>query len=132
MIETSLQLENFENAIGQLEEALTYDPEKLGIVLDAVIQRFEFSFELAWKSIKVVAKASGRDCRSPKRCLKLAYEMGWIKDEDKWLQLLEARNLTSHTYDRETAREVYGTVKENFEEFNGLLGELKREVLYEG
>ena len=128
MIEPSLQIENFEKAIDQLDEALTYDPEELGIVLDAVIKRFEFSFELAWKSIKVVSKTSGRDCKSPKRCLKLAYEMGWIKDEDKWLQLLEVRNLTSHTYDRETAREVYETIRDNFHIFQDLLKELKRGI----
>lgn len=128
MIETKMQLDNFKNAIDQLEEALTYDPEELSIVLDAVIQRFEFSFEMAWKSIKAVSKASGMDCKSPKKCLKLAYEMGWIKDEDKWLQLLEARNLTTHTYDRDTARDIYETIKDNFCLFNGLLKELKGEI----
>ncbi len=128
MIEATVQLENFENATERLKAALEYDPLELDIVMDAVIQRFEFTFETAWKSVKLAAKAVGSDCKSPKGCLKLAYRMGWIKDEERWLELLEARNLTSHTYDQETAMDVYETVKENFQVFGSLLRELREEV----
>jgi nucleotidyltransferase substrate binding protein (TIGR01987 family) len=121
-------LESFEHAIKRLEAALQYDPEVLDIALDAVIQRFEFTFERAWKSIRLAAKAVGYDCKSPRGCLKLAYKMEWIEDEEKWLRLLEARNLTSHTYDQETAIEVYETVKDNFEVFQELLEELRKEI----
>jgi nucleotidyltransferase substrate binding protein (TIGR01987 family) len=51
-----------------------------------------------------------------------------LEDEEKWLRLLGARNLTSHTYDQETAIEVYETVKDNFEVFQGLLEELREEI----
>ena len=78
--------------------------------------------------MKLAAKAVGHDCKSPKGCLKLAYRMGWIKDEERWLELLEARNLTSHTYDQEIAMEVYETVKENFQVFGSLLRELREEI----
>jgi len=54
--------------------------------------------------------------------------MGWIKDEERWLEILEARNLTSYTYDQETAMDVYETVKENFQVFGSLLRELRVEV----
>ena len=128
MIEATVQLENFENATKRLKAALEYDPLELDIVMDAVIQRFEFTFETAWKSVKLAAKAVGYECKSPKGCLKLAYRMGWIKDEERWLELLEARNLTSHTYDQETAVDVYETVKENFQVFGSLLRELREEV----
>jgi len=128
MIEATVQLENFENATKRLKAALEYDPLELDIVMDATIQRFEFTFETAWKSVKLAAKAVGYDCKSPKGCLKLAYRMGWIKDEERWLELLEARNLTSHTYDQETAMDVYETVKENFQVFGSLLSELREEV----
>ena len=121
-------LENFEQAVLRLEAALQYDPEVLDIALDAVIQRFEFTFERAWKSIWLAAKAVGYDCKSPRGCLKLAYKLEWIEDEEKWLRLLEARNLTSHTYDQETAVEVYETVKDTFEVFKSLLEELRKEI----
>nr|QNO50419.1 hypothetical protein CKJHOKLD_00041 [Methanosarcinales archaeon ANME-2c ERB4] len=128
MIEVTIQLENFENATKRLKAALEYDPLKLDIVMDAAIRRFEFTFETAWKSVKLAAKAVGYDCKSPKGCLKLAYRMGWIKDEERWLELLEARNLTSHTYDQETAMDVYETVKENFQVFGSLLRALREEI----
>lgn len=121
-------LDNFEQAVLRLEAALEYNPEVLDIALDAVIQRFEFTFEQAWKSIRQAAKAVGYDCKSPRGCLKLAYKMEWLEDEEKWLRLLEARNLTSHTYDQETAIEVYETVKDNFEVFQELLEELREEI----
>ena len=123
-----MQLENFENAAKRLKAALEYDPLELDIVLDAVIQRFEFTFEMAWKSVKLAAKAVGYDCKSPKGCLKLAYRMGWIGDEERWLELLESRNLTSHTYDQEIAMDVYDVVKENFQVFGSLLRELRKEI----
>ena len=123
-----MQLENFENATERLKAALEYDPLELDIVMDAVIRRFEFTFETAWKSVKLAAKAVGYDCKSPKGCLKLAYRMGWIKDEARWLELLEARNLTPNTYDQETAMDVYETVKDNFQVFGSLLRELKEEI----
>ena len=75
MIEATVQLENFENATERLKAALEYDPLELDIVMDATIQRFEFTFETAWKSMKLAAKAVGYDCKSPKGCLKLAYRM---------------------------------------------------------
>jgi nucleotidyltransferase substrate binding protein (TIGR01987 family) len=128
MIEVKVQLENFENATERLKAALEYDPLELDIVMDAVIRRFEFTFETAWKSVKLAAKAVGYDCKSPKGCLKLAYRMGWIKDEARWLELLEARNLTPNTYDQETAMDVYETVKDNFQVFGSLLRELKEEI----
>ena len=128
MIESKVQLGNLENATERLKAALKYDPLELDIVMDATIRRFEFTFETAWKSVKLVAKAVGYDCKSPKGCLKLAYQMGWIDDEERWLELLEARNLTSHTYDQEIAMEVYETVKENFQVFGSLLRELREEI----
>jgi nucleotidyltransferase substrate binding protein (TIGR01987 family) len=128
MMAEEVGLDNFEHAIKRLEVALEYDPEVLDIALDAVIQRFEFTFEQAWKSIRLAAKAVGYDCKSPRGCLKLAYKLEWLEDEEKWLRLLEARNLTSHAYDQETAIDVYETVKDNFEVFQGLLEELRKEI----
>ncbi|KAF5418000.1 MAG: hypothetical protein C5S49_02210 [Candidatus Methanogaster sp.] len=123
-----MQLENFENATKRLKTALEYDPLELDIARDAVIQRFEFTFGMAWKSVKLAAKSVGYDCKSPKGCLKLAYRMGWIGDEERWLELLDSRNLTSHTHDQEIAMDVYDAVKGNFQVFGSLLRELRKEI----
>ncbi|MCD5407349.1 MAG: nucleotidyltransferase substrate binding protein [Desulfotomaculum sp.] len=128
MLEKDLQLKNFKKATEKFKIALQYDPVAMDIALDATIQRFEFTFELAWKSIKLVAKIIGHQCKSPKGCLQLAYKMGWIKSEEQWLKLLEARNLTTHTYSNETAMEVYAIIKENAAAFDELLKELAKEI----
>ena len=92
-------------AIDRFREAL--EAFETDISRDAAIQRFEFCFELAWKSIQERARDEGLDCQSPRGCLKLAFKSGWIADENGWLAMVEDRNRTAHTYDEALAREVY-------------------------
>lgn len=101
----SPRLESLRKAIDKFRAAL----EAFGtdISRDAAIQRFEFCFELAWKSIQERARGEGLDCQSPKGCLKLAFKSGWIQDESGWLAMIEDRNRTSHTYDEQLAKDVY-------------------------
>lgn len=74
---------------------------------DAAIQRFEFTFELAWKTIQEYIRDQGLDCKSPKNCLRTAAEIGLIKNLKIWFKYLEARNLIAHTYNEKLADEVY-------------------------
>jgi len=74
---------------------------------DAAIQRFEFTFELAWKAIARRARAEGVPCASPREALKTALRLGWIADDDTWLTMLDDRNRTTHTYHEATAEEIY-------------------------
>jgi nucleotidyltransferase substrate binding protein (TIGR01987 family) len=100
-------------AVGYLSQALDRFDEALAIpmtnplAIDGTIQRFEFSFELAWKAIKVVAMHFGSDKRSPREAIKAAYSFGWINDEALWISILSDRNLCSHTYREDIANAVY-------------------------
>ncbi|MCD5407294.1 MAG: nucleotidyltransferase substrate binding protein [Desulfotomaculum sp.] len=67
MLEKNLQLKSFKNAIEKFKVALQYDPVAVDIALDATIQRFEFTFEMAWKSIRLVAVEG--ICENGKICL---------------------------------------------------------------
>jgi len=96
---------SFEKTLVKLDEALNTEVTEL--IRDAAIQRFEFSYELMWKSLKLVLKESGVSCQSPKSCFKEAFSQGWIEDEELWLQMLSDRNLTTHTYDEALAVKVY-------------------------
>lgn len=96
---------SFEKSIERLNEILK--EEKNVKNRDASIKRFEFTVELAWKCIQKFLRDQEIICRSPKECLKEAFKFGLIKDDPRWLQMLEDRNLTVHTYDEETADEVY-------------------------
>lgn len=98
-------LASFKQSLDRFNEILK---EKESIITrDASIQRFEFTVELAWKSIQKFLREEKIICRSPKECLKEAFKFGLIEDDPIWLQMIEDRNLTVHTYDENTAREVY-------------------------
>jgi len=74
---------------------------------EAAIPCFEFVFELGWKSIQQALRERGVDAVTPRDCLSRAWRLGWIADEDVWLDMLRDRNTTSHTYKPEIALQVY-------------------------
>lgn len=94
-------------SLDRLSEALAFGPEN-PLVIDAAIQRFEFCFELGWKCLKrILREREGIEALSPRQALKHAYAMGYLSDETQFLNMLEDRNLTSHTYHEATAKRVF-------------------------
>jgi len=84
---------------------------------DAVIQRFEYSFELSWKMIRRVLAAelpvpSEAGALSYRELIRTAARLGMIADPEPWFVYREQRNLTSHAYDGAKAAEVYRTALE--------------------
>jgi nucleotidyltransferase substrate binding protein (TIGR01987 family) len=105
-VEGQETLERFRKALTRFEEALRL-PVGEGANLDGTIQRFEFTFELAWKCAKRVLAAEGIDARSPRHVIKECYAQNWIDDEATWVDMMHDRNRTSHTYVEAIALEVY-------------------------
>lgn len=109
------RLENFRKALAQLEAACDLeeysDLERAGLV-----QTFEFSFELGWKALKDLLFYSGYDEKTPRDVLRRAYEVGYMGEEDAEIGLdaLDKRNLLSHTYNEEAAREAVKLIKEKY------------------
>ena len=73
---------------------------------DSVIQRFEFAYELGWKTLKDWLQDQGIQAATPKQTLGAAYESKLIEDLAGWSDIHEMRNLTSHLYDEDKAKEV--------------------------
>lgn len=101
------KMENYKHALAQLEEAVERyqkTPED-ALYRDGLIQRFEFTVELAWKSIKEYLEDQGMvlSIASPRGILKEAFSAGVLDDAQQWNDILTARNLTSHVYDEATA-----------------------------
>lgn len=93
----------------QLEKAL-HEPES-EFIRDAVIQRFEFTYELAWKTLKAYLATLDITALNAKETLKAAYQQGLLVDADAWGTLHQKRNLTSHTYDEALAEALYHYLK---------------------
>lgn len=107
MAEIRWIVEDYAAALTRLGDALA-EPAATDLIKAGCIQYFEFCFELAWKACKLLLAEQGLpDCLSPKACLRQAYTQDWIEDEMVWLEMLEARNRMSHTYDVRKALDVY-------------------------
>ena len=112
------KIENYKRAFAQLEDAVkSYlaAPQDT-LYRDGLIQRFEFTVELAWKSLREYLEDQGvvLPVSSPRAVLKEAYAVGVIDDADTWNAILTARNLTSHVYDEATAAEIAQQICEDF------------------
>lgn len=118
------QLQQFEQAIGRLNEALQL--EKNDIVRDSAIQRFEFTFDLAWKTVKTyLSEQKGVICASPKDCIRAAYAQGLIAYDDAWLAMTDMRNETVHTYNEAIAEKIYAQLPETLRRYRELCAALK-------
>ena len=121
---TSL-IKQFEKATNRLKEVL--DLPKTDIIRDSAIQRFEFSLDLAWKSLKAyLSQKHGLTVASPKKTFKEAFHQGIIEYDEKWLDLVNLRNETVHTYNEKRAKEVFAQLPEALTYFQKLLPLLKK------
>lgn len=109
-----LKKENYHHAFMRLQAALRKDADADDMYLDATIQRFEFCFELAWKLMKAVLEYEGIEANSPRSCIREGWQQGLISNAEAWLEMMEKRNLSSHTYDENVAREIYHDVKQRY------------------
>lgn len=105
---------DFKNAFNRLEEALNV--EENDIVIDGVLHRFEFTFELAWKTIKDYLEYMGisEGTGSPRENIKLAFNKQIIEDGEIWIEIMLDRNSLTHLYDEEKSREIYKKIKSRY------------------
>jgi nucleotidyltransferase substrate binding protein (TIGR01987 family) len=93
---------NSSRALSLLREAMEEDVFSLKqLEKEGIIQRFEYTFELAWKVLKDKMEFDGivLDQISPKAVVRQAFAAKYINDPDTWLKMIGDRNLMSHTYD---------------------------------
>lgn len=116
-----LVLDSLIRATSSLERACSYvtareskeviSSEEFEILRAAVIQNFEFTYELCWKYTKRWLEENYNPTSvqgiSRKQLFRLAIENGLIDDFDAWVRYHELRNLTSHTYDIKVAQQIY-------------------------
>lgn len=108
---------NFQRAFLLLREAMENDLDRLSqLEKEGIIQRFEYTFELAWKVLKDKMAYDGivLDRISPKAVVREAYAAKYIVDADTWFKMIGDRNLMSHTYDFAKFEAVIKTIEERY------------------
>lgn len=121
------RLEDLTNATNRLNEAL--QEEDTDLAVDGVLHRFEFTFELAWRTMKDYLEYQGLIDKtgSPRGVIQEAFSNGIIENGQIWIDMMLARNTLSHLYDEETSREIYDDIKNLYiSEINKLVDELSQ------
>lgn len=105
---------NFKKAFGQLSEFIEKD-QLNKFEVQGLIQCFEYTFELAWKTIKDYLEQEGFfDVKTPRAVLKTAFQIQLITDGHAWIDALEKRNLMAHTYSEERVVEVENLIRKKY------------------
>jgi nucleotidyltransferase substrate binding protein (TIGR01987 family) len=118
---------NFKKAFTQLERFLEHknlnEMEQQGL-----IKAFEYTYELAWKTLQDLLKEKGyKDIIGPKPVIEQSFQDGYIEDGEAWMRMHNSRNLTSHTYNEETASEIIKKVRaEYYDLFKRLTNRLQK------
>lgn len=124
---------NYNKALLKLEQAIAYikhnfiedeedkmDSKDLGYVLDemikeGLIQRFEYTHELAWNVMKDYAEYQGNNSVGGSRdATREALQLKIIEKGEVWMDMIQSRNKTTHTYNESTANEIYRKIIENY------------------
>lgn len=100
---------DFVKAVTRLEEACAQ--EENSFIRDSVIQRFEFSWEMAWKMLKLRLSDLGIEALTPRDVFRQSVQAGLIQDGNAWTEAQLQRNQTSHTYDEPLSLTVYAFIK---------------------
>ncbi len=123
------KIEILKKALNQLEQGLN-KPSINDLERDGLIQRFEYTFELAWKLIYrffMETEIQSEMMKLSKRDLfRLAFQKQLIQNIDHWFLFLEKRNLTSHTYQENISQEIYSILSLFTEEVHFLILEVEK------
>ena len=105
---------NFNKAFSQFEKFL--EKEELNeLENQGLIKAFEYTFELAWKTLQDLLKEKGyKEIHGPKPTIQQSFQDGYIKNGKDWMKMLEGRNLTSHSYNEDTANEILDEIRETY------------------
>lgn len=105
--------QNLDRAFQLLQEGVNIQtPSKIEI--QGIIQGFEFTFELAWKTLKDYLESQGILCSFPREVIKQAFHHAILPDGEVWLDMLGKRNLLAHTYDEQLAMQAYHLIVDEY------------------
>ena len=120
-------LKSLEKALLQLSDAL--EQSESPIVRDACLQRFEFSYELLWKTLKIfLEEIHGVRAVSPRQVFKEAFALSLIEKEQIFIEMIESRNTLSHTYNEGQAMKIYKKCSDYLSVMKSVLAQLNKQT----
>ncbi len=119
---------NYSKVLGQLELFISKG-ELNSMEEQGLIKAFEYTFELAWKTLQDFLREQGYpDIAGPRPTIEQSFQDGYIADGEGWMRMQRSRNLTSHTYNEDTATEIAAMIKtEYIQLFRSLFARLTKE-----
>jgi nucleotidyltransferase substrate binding protein (TIGR01987 family) len=107
---------NYEKALKQLEKAVNeYGKEAPDIVKEGIIQRFEFTHELAWKVMKDYLEYEGyQNINGSRSASRTAFKIGLIGGGQTWMDMIESRNRTVHVYDEKILNTEFLKIEDHY------------------
>ncbi len=111
------RFENFTTALVQLTKAVELSQKRKLSDLEeqGLIQAFEFTHELAWKTLKDFLNHKGnKEIYGSKDAVRKSFQYGLIEEGDIWMDMINSRNKTSHTYDQKTAEEIVNAILQDY------------------
>lgn len=125
---------HFAKALSQLREAVTLAQQRPLSKLEeqGLIQAFEFTHELAWKTLKDFLESRGvQNLYGSKDATRAAFSAGLIRNGEAWMNMIQSHNLSSHTYDEAIAAQIASAIRDiylaEFEALQATLDRLKKE-----
>ena len=107
---------NFKKAFMRLKDGveLSHSRALSDLEEQGLIQGFEYTFVLAWKTLKDYLEEKQVAAKFPRDTIKQGFQYGLIDDGDIWIDMLEKRNLMAHAYDEATAQIAYALIKNQY------------------
>jgi len=111
------RFQNFEKAFIFLADALKY-PHPNELEEAGIVKAYEFTFELAWKTLKDYLEENAVIAKFPREVIKEAFAYHILDDGDFWMDMLNKCNLMTHTYNETNARLALSLIRNSY--FNEL------------
>lgn len=105
------RFKNFSKALSQLQKFIDKGEDLNELEEQGMIQAFEYNFELSWNLIKDYFEYQGvTDIQGSRDAFRLAFNRGLVTDGADWMEMIESRIKTSHTYNEDTADEIASAI----------------------
>ena len=105
------RFQNFLKAFTLMKEAIDAFDTLSDLEKEGLVQRFEYTFELAWKTLKDFLEAKGVELSFPRDVIKEGFSTQIIANGEVWIEMLDNRNLTAHTYEEKIFKEVLQNIR---------------------